>query len=251
MRQWLDPFRARLDSTSSPMTFFFRDDDGGWEDERLFELIEVFGARTMPVTLAVIPSAMQDTVARRLGAVMDGAPRLVQVHQHGFAHVNHEPHGRKCEFGASRPAAAQRLDIEQGQARLADLFGPRVRSMFTPPWNRCTRATADCLVELGFSVLSRDAGAARFEVPALAELPVRWDWFAHRHHERLAPDAAGLSLAAAATSGEPTGIMLHHARMDETERRRLGELLDVLAHPNARVQTMWEVAEGTLHVSTS
>jgi hypothetical protein len=76
----------------------------------------------------------------------------------------------------------------------------------------------------------------------LAELPVRWDWFAHRHQERLSSGAAGFGLATAAASGEPTGIMLHHARMDATERQRLGELLDVLAHENARVQTMWEVA---------
>jgi hypothetical protein len=250
MTQWLDPLCALLDSTSNPMTFFFRDDDGGWEDDRLFAVIELFGARSLPVTLAVIPNAMEQAVARSLTDVMDMAPRLVEVHQHGFAHVNHESQGRRCEFGESRPAAAQRLDIEHGRARLADLFGPRVRPMFTPPWNRCTRATAHCLVELGFSVLSRDGGAAPFEIRGLAELPVRWDWFAHRHHERLDSEAAGLALAATAASGEPTGIMLHHARMDATERQRLGELLDVLGHPNARVQTMWEVAERRSHVST-
>jgi predicted deacetylase len=251
MTHWLDPLRALLDSTSDPMTFFFRDDDGGWEDDRLFAVVELFEARSLPVALAVIPNAMEDATARSLTGLMDVAPRLVEVHQHGFAHVNHEPQGRHCEFGPSRPAAAQRLDIEHGRARLADLFGPRVRPMFTPPWNRCTRVTAHCLVELGFSVLSRDAGSAPFEVPVLTELPVSWDWFVHRHHERLGSDAAGLSLAAAAASGVPTGIMLHHARMDATERRRLGELLDLLGHQNARVQTMWEVAEGTSHVPTS
>lgn len=242
MTDWLDPCRGLLDSTSSPMTFFFRDDDGGWEDDRLFALIELFVARSLPVTLAVIPNAIEDAAARRLTDVMDTAPRLVEVHQHGFAHLNHEPQGRQCEFGGSRPAAAQRVDIERGRARLADLFGPSVRPMFTPPWNRCTRATGHCLVELGFSVLSRDACAQPFAIPGLAELPVRWDWFAHRHHERLSSQAAGLGLATAAAAGEPTGIMLHHARMDGTERQRLGELLDVLGHENAAVQTMWEVA---------
>lgn len=249
MTHWLDPCRNLLDSTSSPVRFFFRDDDGGWGDDRLFALIELFVARSLPVTLAVIPNAIEGAVARRLNDVIYALPRLVEVHQHGFAHVNHEPQDRQCEFGGSRPAFAQRSDIERGRARLAYLFGPNVRPMFTPPWNRCTRATGQCLVELGFSVLSRDARAEPFAIPGLAELPVRWDWFAHRHHERLSSEAAGLGLATAAAYGEPTGIMLHHARMDATERQRLGELLDVLAHENARVQTMWEVAEGRSHVS--
>ena len=41
MTMWLDPLRAALDDTPRPVDFFFRDDDAGWDDERLFAMLEV------------------------------------------------------------------------------------------------------------------------------------------------------------------------------------------------------------------
>src|ERR1041385_7706803 len=101
LTNWLDPVRKRLDEAAGPITFFFRNDDVGWEDERLFELLDVFWQYEVPIDLAVIPKAISRETAARLRRQVAGRPELVSVHQHGYAHVNHEQTGRKCEFGES------------------------------------------------------------------------------------------------------------------------------------------------------
>ena len=162
---WLRPVEEALDAADRPVRFFFRDDDAGWGDVRLIELLDLFAACSLPVDLAVIPRALDAGLAGELGM-----RRRVGLHQHGLAHVNHEREGRKCEFGPARAADAQRRDIEAGRARLADLLGARVDPIFTPPWNRCTADTGRCLAALGFEVLSREAraGAAGRARPARA-----------------------------------------------------------------------------------
>src|SRR3954453_21418748 len=189
---WLRPVERALEGAER-VRFFFRDDDAGWGDTRLLALLDVFEARTTWVDLAVIPSALGAGLSRELLA-----RERVGLHQHGFAHVDHEPEGRrKCEFGVARPAARQRADIEAGRARLQALLGERLDPVFTPPWNRCTIETARCLAELRFRVLSRESRAEPFGLPGLAEVPVHVDWV------RLEPDAAGERIAAAVAAGGP------------------------------------------------
>jgi hypothetical protein len=225
---WLQPVVEALDAASEPVPFFFRDDDAGWGDARLAALLDVFAARSLPVDLAVIPTALSAGLADDLLA----GP-AVGLHQHGLAHVNHEPVERRCEFGPSRGVAAQRRDIAEGQARLRALLGERVEPIFTPPWNRCTPETAACLVELGFVALSRSASAEPAGVPGLRELPVSVDW---------SRDRRGVRLARAIGSGEPVGVMFHHAVMDAEERRGAGELLSLVAeHGRARPGRMMEL----------
>ena len=232
---WLDPLRRSLDSTRTPIQFFFRNDDAGWEDAQLFQLLNLF--TQTPIDLAVIPKAMSELTAKRLTKIAG-----ISIHQHGYAHVNHEPTGRKCEFGDRRSRAQQLADIAAGQEKLLDLFGPTVDSIFTPPWNRCTAITADCLREAGFVALSRDVTAARFDLENLAEIPVAIDWFAKRKQAPLTPNEIGQLLANAATCGAPIGVMLHHAIMNDAERERLGQLLKLLSsHPQVQCVSMREL----------
>jgi peptidoglycan/xylan/chitin deacetylase (PgdA/CDA1 family) len=225
MSSWLDPLRRALDEAESPAEFFFRDDDAGWRDDRLFALLDLFAAHGAPIDLAVIPSALTQGLAAALLGRAGRSPGRVEVHQHGFAHVNHETEGRKCEFGPSRAKDRQRRDIAAGRDRLRDMLGPSARPVFTPPWNRCTAATGECLVELGFRALSRDATAGPLGVPGLAEVPVRVDWFKKRKGARLGREAWGALLADEVRGGGRVGVMLHHAEMDEGELEALGELL--------------------------
>lgn len=244
MPRWLDPLRQALDRLGSPVTFFCRDDDAGWEHDRLFALLDLFAVRALPLDLAVIPQALTPTLARQLQARMAWRPASLGVHQHGFAHVNHEPTGRKYEFGPSRGPEAQRHDIAQGRQRLRELLGPCVAPLFTPPWNRCTVITGSCLTALGFRALSRDGTAAPLGLPALAELPVRVDWFARRHGVRLDRTALGFLLAQVAITSEPVGIMFHHAMMDAAERAATDALLTLLAtHPLANCVLMQSLVE--------
>jgi peptidoglycan/xylan/chitin deacetylase (PgdA/CDA1 family) len=239
---WLDPLRAVLDDRPEPACFFFRDDDAGEGDDALDALLEVFARHGMPVDVAAIPTL---TSARTVEVIAerqaDGASD-VRVHQHGFAHLNHEPEGRKCEFGPSRPRDTQSADIARGREVLGDLFG-ELPPTFTPPWNRCTPGTGEVLRDLGFTVLSRDLSAGRLDVPGLAEVPVTVDWFAKRKKVPLDRVGRGLLLAEMAGRSEPVGVMFHHAVMSEEDRADVDALLDLVAtHPAATAAHLEDLA---------
>ena len=226
---WLDPLRKSLDEAPASVPFFFRDDDAGWEDARLFELLDLFADHEVPIDLAVIPKSISRETAACLRKRREESPEHVSAHQHGYAHLNHEQTGRKCEFGDSRSSEVQRADIAAGKALLADLLGPITDTIFTPPWNRCTASTANSLQQEGFTLLSRDITATRFDTPGLSELPVSIDWFRHRKGVRLTPNEIGESLSKAVSTQAPVGVMLHHALVDDEERQRIGELLELLS----------------------
>jgi predicted deacetylase len=242
---WLDPLRAALDAAGAPVRFFFRDDDAGWADGRLLALLDLFAARTVPIDVAAIPVAVTPGLARELRArAKDGPP--LGIHQHGYAHRNHEPQGRRCEFGPNRTTGEQLADIRAGRERLRELFGPALAPAFTPPWNRCTEATGAALVELDLAVLSRDRTAGALARPGLRELPVQVDWLAKRRGERLGRAAIGAQLAARAAEDAPVGVMLHHAEMTADDGVALGELLDLVRdHARARCLTMAAILRET------
>lgn len=226
MKGWLEPVRRSLER-DPPARVFFRDDDVGWERERLDPLLDLFAQYGVPLDLAVIPEALTPSLAEALVR-----RQHISVHQHGFAHVNHEPSGRKCEFGPTRSENDQRRDIAAGRSKLRACLEPLWFSAFTPPWNRCTRVTARCLADLGFETLSRESRAEPFGVEMLAELPITIDWFAPTKKSpgtRVSPRELGARIASSLRSAGPTGIMLHHELMDEGERRGAGELLSLLA----------------------
>jgi hypothetical protein len=234
------PLQLVLDRTSAPVTFFFRDDDAGWEDRRLLALLDLYARHGIPLDLAVIPGALSWSVARDLERrVTRGA--ALGLHQHGSAHVNHESSGRKCEFGPSRKAVDQYSDIESGKHMLAECFGEHVDPIFTPPWNRCTQVTVVSLCALGFHALSRDAGAEELDLLDLVELPVDIDWCSRAEMRPTLPELGRRIASAAARTGR-VGVMLHHAVMDEASLRDVASLLALLAaHANARCVRMSEL----------
>jgi hypothetical protein len=241
---WLRPLRDVLDAAPEPVTLFFRDDDAGWRDDRLLELLDIFARREVPIDLAAIPLDMSPALAETLVARAGVQP--LGIHQHGYSHASHEVEGRRCEFGPSRPAAAQRADIADGRRRLSELLGPALLSIFTPPWNRCTAATGACLAELGIAVLSRDRTAEALELDGLRELPVQVDWFAKRKGVALDRAAVGEQLGARAGEPAPLGVMLHHAEMDTEDMTAMDELLELIcAHERARCLSMTAVLEET------
>jgi hypothetical protein len=226
---WLDPVRAGLDARPAAVRLFIRDDDAGWENDRLFRLIDVVQARGLPLDLAAIPAAVTPTLGRELRRRVDGSGGRLNVHQHGLAHTNHEPDGRKCEFGPSRPLPQQRADITVGRRMLEDLLGAPASGIFTPPWNRCSAATAEALVALGVHLLSRDRSAPSFGLDGLDELPIHQDWTGRRGCSNGAGEW-GRSLAHRMVNADgPVGLMLHHAVMTAADLQLLGEFLDVAA----------------------
>ena len=243
MSAWLAPLRAALDAAPAPVTFFFRDDDAGWRDDRLEALLDVFARYGVPIDLAAIPLATTPALATALVARAEtGQP--VGVHQHGYAHLDHQAEGRKCEFGSDRSYDEQLEDIAAGQRLLRALLGPALEPVFTPPWNRCTEDTGAALVELGIGALSRDRTAVPLGLERLRELPVQVDWFAKRTGMPLGRDAVGKQLAARAGEPAPVGVMLHHAEMDTEDMTAMGELLDTIcAHERTRCLSMAAVLD--------
>jgi predicted deacetylase len=240
---WLDPLRRALDGTPRPVACFFRDDDVGWQGDRLRELLDLFAGLGLPLDLAVIPTELDGPAAQELRERIDTAGGRLGVHQHGYRHANHEPDGeRKCEFGPARAREAQLWDIAAGRDLLDAKLGELVEPIFTPPWNRCTAATGSCLVELGFQVLSREAKAEPLGTAGLRELPVSVDWLKRKDGARLSPEAIAEVAARAVERGGPVGVMLHHAEMDAAELDAAAELLALFAeHERATCVRMRDV----------
>jgi peptidoglycan/xylan/chitin deacetylase (PgdA/CDA1 family) len=213
----LDAVNAAVRAAPDDVHLFFRDDDVGWDDDRLRALLDVFAAHDMPLDLAVIPTALHDDLAAELRRRT--RTQRLRLHQHGYAHTNHEPEGRKYEFGRHRTAEQQRHDIEAGAARLNEMLG-KVEPIFTPPWNRCTRKTGIVLTELGFEILARESRAEPLGIPGLAEVPIRVDW--------VKPDAP-MQLADAIRAGGRVGVMFHHAEMTADDLAHAGDLLAALS----------------------
>jgi len=242
MTAWLDPLREALDESKTRIDFFFRNDDVGWANDEFRALLACFRRHSVPIDLAVIPSALTTEFAGEICAVHEEAPVLVGIHQHGFSHTNHEVAGRKCEFGTSRTYQEQYRDLQLGKMKLQATLGSVVDPIFTPPWNRCNEITGECLTALGFRVLSRDATAPSLALSGLKELPISIDWFAKKHGARVSFQALGALIANTVKQRQPLGIMLHHELMSADERALLCDLLVLLSkHRQAHCKLMAEM----------
>lgn len=231
MRHWLKAVFEAIEQRDQPLQLFLRDDDAGWDDAALQRLVELCARCAATLDLAVIPGALGvDTglwLAARIGDRLG-------CHQHGYTHANHAVAGRKCEFGADRAPEQQLSDLRRGWMRLERLLDGRTDPIFTPPWNRCSQATADALNTLGFRALSRDAGAAPLRAGALHSLPVHVDWMKHRDAAATptapAPDLQriGALLGDSCRREATVGLMLHHAVMQDADFAALEQLLMAL-----------------------
>lgn len=225
---WLAPVKAALEELKTPRQLFFRDDDAGWADQKLYPLLDIFDQTSTPVDLAVIPNCLTNDLTYSLQARY--AAQALGLHQHGFQHASHALAGRKCEFGDDRTRQQQYADIEKGHSQLTRAFGAMFDPIFTPPWNRCSSTTIDCLVELEFRALSRDRSADRLDPQTLTEIPIDIDWCRFDDHTLL-----GHALANAINNNRCVGIMLHHAVMSTDCLRALQNLLLMLTR-HAQVQ---------------
>lgn len=236
MRTRIETLVACLDALPAPLTVFFRDDDAGVVDERLLRLLDLFAMYRLPLDLAVIPDALERATARILLTRHADNPALLGLHQHGLRHANHEPHGRKCEFGDARTPRQQHIDIAAGQVRLLEALGTVLDPIFTPPWNRCSQATVAALRACGFAALSRNVGAAPLQLCGLHPLDVMLDWC---RTPRADLEALGRGMRDRAMAAQPFGVMLHHAVMHAESFDSLERVLEAFTrHARVRVVPM-------------
>jgi hypothetical protein len=218
---------ARLSPDTSIPTFF-RADDVGVPSQNFFALIETFARRRMVLCLAVVPAWLTRSRWEAVRRCTDPHSHLWCWHQHGWNHANHERTGKKCEFGPSRSAGDLRSDLRRGRQRLETIMGAEFSPFFTPPWNRCSSAVLDLLLQLGFHGVSRSGGEQKTPAP-LPDCFINVDL-----HTRKEPDPAS-SLDNLCSEFERAircghlGIMLHHQRMNDGAFAVLDGLLAVIA----------------------
>lgn len=252
MSHWLDPLRAALDGRSTPLAVFCRDDDAGWDDAALARLLGVCGDLAQPIDLAVIPAALTEARAAWLRDQRHVYPARLGLHQHGWSHRNHEPDGRPCEFGRSRPLDRLIADVARGRAVLTSAFGRAVDPIFTPPWNRCVSALAPHLVTCGLVLLSREATATPWHAAGLTECSPHADWASRTRGVAAGRDAFVRRVAARASAAPTLGLLFHHATMDGHDLVLARELLTLLGtHGAARAVALREAAALEVRGSSS
>ena len=207
---------------------FFRADDVAVPGGRFRDMLRVFSHHAVPLNLAVVPAWL--TPQRWLALTKMGAkaPRLWCWHQHGWRHTNHEPQGKKQEFGPARRSQDLLRDLDRGRERLATLMGERFFPVFTPPWNRCTAEVLNHLHRSGYAAVSRSTGSKPACPPGLSDFSVDIDL--HTRKEVTAVDGwQGLTADLTRGLARPVcGIMLHHQRMNAQALAGLDHLLGLL-----------------------
>jgi hypothetical protein len=232
-----------LGAGSGTCRVFFRADDIARIDPAFEAMIRLFVKHRAPLGLALVPAWLDSPGWDSLLAACQDRD-LWTWHQHGYAHVNHEPQGKKQEFGPSRTAEAKRGDLARGWEHLSRLAGERLAPIFTPPWNRVDAEALKALKVLGFQAVSRSLRPKVPALPGLMELPVAVD-----PHTRKEPDitAAWAALEDELQKGLASGlcgIMLHHQLMNRAALAWLDALLDKLAaQPGIVLNTMAELKQ--------
>ncbi len=225
----LESALARREQQAKPLHLFFRDDDVDEDEARLRRLLELFLRHETPINLGVIPERLNRAAIELLNDYSGRHSSLLELNQHGWRHVNHEPEGRKCEFGPHRAYPAQLADIASGQTRMNEAFGPRWFPAFVPPWNRCTAETATALDRLGFRVLSRNQAPPPFVGYGFRELPITLDLYRWRGGAKLRPlEELTQELVQQIVQEDRIGIMLHHKVMEDAAFALLRTLLTVM-----------------------
>jgi hypothetical protein len=216
----------RLQSRPGKIALFFRDDDVDEDETTLRTLLNVFLKHDTPVNLEVIPGRLSSSATGLLHRYLKLRPDLFEINQHGWLHINHEPEGRKCEFGPSRSFDQQLTDLANGQKILEDAFNHAFSRVFTPPWNRCVTGTFRALDQLGFEALSKKRGGDPVVGYSFREISVTLDLYHWKDGVKMkTPDEIVRELILQMSEFDLIGIMLHHKVMDEPAYKMLDSLL--------------------------
>jgi hypothetical protein len=242
----LDNLKQALDTAARhgrTVNVFFRDDDADDDLPNLRRLLDTFVERDAPINLEVIPGTLTARGTALLQSSLKAAPGRIEVNQHGWRHTNHEPIGRKCEFGPSRTYRQQLEDIQRGRDVLDAAFGPGWNPVFTPPWNRCTHDTLRAISELGFNGLSNDNHERPLTNFRFSEIPTTFDLYTWKSGPVVKQEAEVLvTLAGQVQAGHTIGVLLHHKVMTPEAFRITGILLDRFARsPAVRLHTFEKI----------
>ena len=207
------------------VALWWRDDDVIEPTPELARLTGISQRYDIPLSLAVIPANMSETLAHNTDLFAADTCLLV----HGLDHRNRAlADEKKAEFTSQRPLADMTADLVRALALLNNAFPDRALPVLVPPWNRIPDALIPILTETGFVGLStykdRDPNSvhAGLHINNCHVDPINWKADKTFLGEVATLDLLtehlvtkrGRSAGLSADQGEITGILTHHLVQD-------------------------------------
>ncbi len=235
MTTWrnLDEELAAWQEAGRQPVLWWRDDDAARASDGLSLLLELRAASDLPLSLAVVPGLMEDSLEKALGD-RQGLSLL----QHGYRHENHATPGmKKIELGGTRSTEEILAALEAGKNIGEAVFGRGWLPVLVPPWNRIEDRIVPHLTALGFQGLSihgrrRDAFMGLTVINSHLDI-LQWKPAAHFLGEaalltQLTTALRTRRLEDTPGSEEPCGILTHHQAHDPESWRFLKSLFSHL-----------------------
>ena len=237
---------AAWEADGTVASFWWRDDDAAAATPALERLVALSGNSQVPIAVAAIPKL----IAPSLASAVTGRS-TVWLLQHGFAHIDHAKGvvGKVVvkgawELGLHRPLDVVLDELVVGQGIMRAEFGAQFLPVVAAPWNHIDPALMPGLRERGYLGVSSYGERPLFPpLPGFVEANIHFDVSNWKQGARFRGEAAALEMivghlrrrrSGTAERDEPTGIVTHHAALDEASWKFMAELLDVVTrHPAA------------------
>lgn len=145
-----------MEDSGNDKYVLLRIDDVGHDSQENQLFIDILFDRGVPCSCGVVPDWLTKEVGNHLKSLHLIDSQLIEVHQHGYLHVNYNLEGRngKYEFGALRTYEEQYSDIQKGRELLERELGELFFPVFSPPFGGFDETCLRILRELEFSYLT-------------------------------------------------------------------------------------------------
>ena len=230
-----------------PITVFVRNDDVDLDEDSLRRLIDLFRELRATLSLAIVPGLLSDEAGAYLRNAQRQTPGILELHQHGWMHKNHETSGPAAEFGPARSFYRQLADIAAGERRMREVFEDAWYPAFTPPWHACTEDTMRALLALGFEAFSSSVNQVQSlaEVTGMCKVPVTLDLEFEFQSPAKPGGGTAIQLFEQMVDHHFVGLLLHHKVMQAESFALLRSLLARLVeHEGIRFATLCSLARG-------
>ncbi len=204
-----------------PRRVFFRTDDVGEANEKFARLAQIFANKKCPLVGAVIPTKISGEI-QKLARTYSESLEFVC---HGYQHLNRAIEGsKKSEYPESRSPDEVESELELGFAFTSQAFKELFTPVFVPPWNRFDSKWVPLLTNPGFVAIS--AFGDETCSGKVKALNVHIDLHSSKKPRATSIDEVIQQLLC--SKSEFTGIMLHHAIMNDDDFEFISRLIDSL-----------------------
>ena len=202
-------------------SFWWRDDDAVSATSQLTTLDNLSQAFDVPVSIAVIPALMNESLVTFLQS-----RDHFSVLQHGYSHTSYAAKGvKKIELGGERELNVISTEISNGYKILSNTFPEHFVPTIVPPWNRIESRVYKVLTEIGLTGISiTRARNTTYPMKGLLQVnthldPVRWrhsrGFIGAQNAIALLHQHLFLRRTTNRCSDEPTGLLTHHLDQNE------------------------------------